>query len=91
MLARQSDFRGTDRREPNELSTLMLQSVERAVKSWKFRQRDTDNFQLAFDFRLVDSDNELNQPVYTVYRVEENPMRPPTKVTIEYHFPAISK
>ncbi len=91
VLGRQIDFRGAVQREPNEASALMIQSIENAVKSWRFRQRDTDSFRLSFEFRLVSSDNEPKQPTYTVYRVEENPLRPPTKITIEYHFPAISR
>jgi hypothetical protein len=91
VLARQTDFRGSDREEPNQLSDLMLQSIENAIKTWRFRQLQSDSFRLLIQFQLYPTDAESKQPTYTIYRLEENPLRPPTKITIEYHFPAINK
>ncbi len=91
VLAFRSTSRGAKNGEPNDSTSMMLQSIKQAVRSWRFQQSDADRFRLDFEFHLVSSQNEPNQPIYTVYRVEQKPLRPPTKIIIEYHFPAINQ
>jgi hypothetical protein len=72
--------------ETNSISMDFVRAIETAVRSWKFSSLQSDRFRLTVLFGLVDTFYEPGSTHdYTIYRVDENPSRPPTRITIEAH------
>jgi hypothetical protein len=60
-------------------------SIEEAVKKWKFRNLQPDSFRMTVEFRLVDTIYDPERREHTIYQVNEVPFRPPNRITIEAH------
>lgn len=69
----------------NPMSFHFTNAIEEAVKSWKFRNLQADSFRLTVIFRLVDTIHDSDQKDRIVYRVDEEPFRPPSRIIVEAH------